>query len=193
MELIFASTNKNKFNEIIKLLPGHIKLYSPEDFNFTEDVEETGDTFEANAALKANAIFNATGMPCFADDSGLIVDALNGRPGIKSARYAGEPVNHDANIALLLEELKDQPNRDAAFKTIICFKDSTHEIFFEGEVKGSITTEKRGINGFGYDPVFIAENYTQTFAEIHPDEKNKISHRKRALEKMIKYFTLISK
>lgn len=173
--------------EIGMLMPSHIRLLSLEDIHFTEDIEETGDTFMENASIKANAIHKATGLPCFADDSGLLVDALNGRPGVKSARYAGEPVNHDANIDLLLKELDGTDNRKASFRTVICYKDKTKELFFEGEVKGEITKERKGQNGFGYDPVFIPENNTLTFAEMTPEEKNKISHRKRALEKLKLY------
>lgn len=188
MKLVFASNNKNKFEEIKAILPESIELLTLEDVHFTEDIEETGETLEANAALKANTIFNATGLACFADDSGLLVEALNGRPGVKSARFAGEPVNHEANIALLLKELNGKTNRNAAFKTVICYKDSDNELFFEGEAKGRIINEKKGLNGFGYDPVFIPENNTRTFAEMSLEEKNKISHRKRAFAKMVDYF-----
>ncbi len=187
MKLVFASNNQNKLEEIKAILPEHVQLLSLSDVNFNTEIEETGDTFEENAALKAQAVFNATGLPCFADDSGLIVEALNGQPGVKSARYAGEPPNHQANINLLLKSLEGIENRKASFKTVICYKDKTGIRFFDGEVIGQITQSAKGTSGFGYDPVFIPNGYELTFAEMTAEEKNKISHRKKATAQMLKF------
>lgn len=191
-QLVFASNNANKVEEIRKILPDHFELLSLEDIHFYDEIEETGDTLKENAAIKARVVFDACNLPCFADDSGLMVDALDGRPGVKSARYAGEPVNHNANIELLLKELKDQTNRNAAFRTVICYKDAGQELFFEGEIKGEIIAEKRGEGGFGYDPVFVPEQNTLTFAQMPLTEKNTMSHRKRAIAKMIHYFETLT-
>lgn len=185
--IIFASANAHKLDEIRAMLPPDIALLSSAEAGFNEDVEETGDTFEENAELKAEALYNFTGKPCFADDSGLEVKALKKQPGVKSARYAGEPVNHQKNTELLLRNLEGKDNRAARFVTVICLKTSDKTLFFEGEVKGSIAKEPRGSNGFGYDPVFIPEGETRTFAEMSTEEKNAISHRKNAVAKMLDF------
>jgi len=185
--IVFASANTHKLDEIRAMLPADIELLSSADIGFTEEVDETGDTFEENAELKAEALYNFSGKPCFADDSGLEVKALKKQPGVKSARYAGEPVNHQKNTELLLRNLEGKKDRSARFVTLICLKTADKTLFFEGEVKGSIATEPRGTNGFGYDPVFIPEGETRTFAEMSSEEKNAISHRKNAVMKLLDF------
>ncbi len=187
MKLIFATNNQHKLQEIKKILPSNIELLSLADINFTEDIAETGATFEENAAIKARTIFEKTGIPSFADDSGLAVDALKGAPGVKSARYAGEPANDKNNLALLLKNLENESNRNAAFHTIICYKTATEELFFSGKIEGTITEKPSGLNGFGYDPIFIPKGYNLTFAEMMLDQKNSISHRKIAVDGLLGY------
>jgi XTP/dITP diphosphohydrolase len=187
MKLIFATHNSNKAFEIQKLLPKDYQVLSLEDIDFHEEIPENESTIEANSAFKAQFIFNKFHLYCFADDTGLEIEALNGRPGVHSARYAGEDKNSDANINRVIEELTDIENRKARFKTIITLIIGREQHIFEGIVNGRIIDEKRGINGFGYDPIFIPENETRTFAEMDLREKNKFSHRARALEKMIAF------
>ncbi|NQW42007.1 MAG: RdgB/HAM1 family non-canonical purine NTP pyrophosphatase [Bacteroidetes bacterium] len=189
MELIFATNNKHKLEEIKKILPSHIVLLRLVDIGYTDDIEETGATFEANAAIKANTIFLKTGKPCFADDSGMAVDFLNGNPGVRSARYAGEPANDKNNVKLLLKELENVSNRNASFNTVICYRTEKTELFFEGEIKGTVADKPRGLYGFGYDPIFIPNGHDMTFAEMMLDQKNSMSHRKLAVEKLINYLT----
>ncbi len=190
-KIVFASSNNHKLDEIRPLLPAQFELLSLADINFADEIEETGKTFEDNAELKANAVFNATKQLCFADDSGLEVDALEGKPGVKSARYAGEPVDHQKNIELLLSNMKGRKNRKARFKTIVCLRFDSKTFFFEGVVNGLITEEPRGLNGFGYDPVFMPDGFQQTFAEMSLEDKNKISHRKMAITKMTGFLLYI--
>lgn len=185
--IIFASANAHKLDEIRAMLPADVQLLSSADIGFTEEVDETGNTFEENAELKAEALYHFSGKPCFADDSGLEVKALKKQPGVKSARYAGEPVNHQKNTELLLRNLEGKKDRSARFVTLICLKTADKTLFFEGEVRGSIATEPRGSNGFGYDPVFIPEGETRTFAEMSSEEKNAISHRKNAVSKLLDF------
>ena len=192
MELVLASNNAHKIDEIRQILPAHIKVLSLKDVGFTQDIEETGKTFDANAEIKANAIFDQVHLPVFADDSGLEVTALNKAPGVKSARYAGEPVDAEKNIDLLLKNLEGKTNRKARFVTVICLKLPQKSFFFEGEVWGQITTERRGQGGFGYDAVFMPDGYQQTFAEMSADAKNQISHRKQALEKLLPYLAFLA-
>lgn len=183
-ELLIASHNQNKISEFKKMLaPYGVAIYSADDFNLP-DIEETGTTFAENAALKADASAKLTGKPCLADDSGLCVTALNNAPGIYSARYAP---NHDFNlgIAKLLEELNatKSPDRSAHFSCVLALKIPNREIqFFEGRVNGTITFKPRGNNGFGYDPIFMPDGYSKTFAEMTNLEKSQISHRGRALK-----------
>jgi XTP/dITP diphosphohydrolase len=187
MKLIFATHNSNKAFEIQKLLPKDFQVLSLDDIDFQDEIPENEPTIETNSAFKAQFIFNKFNLNCFADDTGLEIEALNGKPGVHSARYAGENKNSDANIERVLEELSGIENRNARFKTVITliFKGDQH--IFEGIVNGQIISEKRGENGFGYDPIFIPENEIRTFAEMELDEKNKYSHRARALEKMIEF------
>lgn len=187
MQLVFASNNKNKIQEIQQLLPSSIKLLSLEDIGCTEEIPETSNTIEGNAILKANYVTEKYGYNCFADDTGLEVEVLNGAPGVYSARYAGEQKNAEDNMTKLLNELKDKPNRKAHFKTIIALNSNGNQILFEGIVNGEITTEKKGTKGFGYDPIFKANGYTSTFAELTMDEKASISHRGIATRKLIDF------
>ena len=191
IQILFASSNPHKLQEIRHILPERFQLLSLKDIGFDKEIEETGKTFEANAEIKANAIFESSGIICFADDSGLEVDALDGKPGVKSARYAGEPPDHARNVELLLSHMKGKTNRKARFKTVICLRLPGKTLFFEGAVEGRITEEIRGGNGFGYDPVFVPDGYDRTFAEMSMEEKNEISHRKRALEKMLVFLEYI--
>ncbi|HTO36176.1 MAG TPA: non-canonical purine NTP diphosphatase [Flavobacterium sp.] len=186
MELVFASNNIGKIKEIQMLLPENIKILSLHDIGCTEDIPETADTLEGNAILKADYVTQNYGLPCFADDSGLEVESLNGAPGVHSARYAGEPKNDDNNIDKLLFELTNKENRKARFKTVIALNLNNKQELFSGTVHGNIIHEKRGTNGFGYDPVFSPEGYSQTFAEMSIDEKSKISHRANAVKQLIK-------
>ncbi len=187
MQIIFATQNPNKLKEIASLMPEGITLTGLDASRFTEELPETGDTLEANALQKARYVWEATRQPCFADDTGLEVRALDGRPGVYSARYAGEQKNADDNIAKVLGELENSSDRSARFRTVIAFVDESGERLFEGVVEGTITPEKRGTKGFGYDPVFVAEGMTKTFAELELEEKNKVSHRKRAFQKLVQF------
>jgi XTP/dITP diphosphohydrolase len=187
VKLIFATHNSNKAFEIQKLLPEHFQIVTLNDIDFQEEIPENEPTIEANSAFKAQFIFNKFNLNCFADDTGLEIEALNGKPGVYSARYAGEERNSDANINLVLEELKGVENRNARFKTVITLIIHGEQYQFEGIVDGTIIKEKRGSNGFGYDPIFIPEDESKTFAEMNLNEKNKFSHRARAFEKMIAF------
>jgi XTP/dITP diphosphohydrolase len=188
MNLIFATNNQNKAKEIETLLPPKFSVQSLKDIGFNEDIPETADTIEGNALLKARFIFGRFGGNCFADDTGLEVEALNGEPGVYSARYAGEACDAKANMEKLLQELKGQGNRNARFKTVIALILNGREYLFEGIINGVITEEERGERGFGYDPVFMPEGYSITFAEMELQEKNLISHRGIAVRKMVEFF-----
>ena len=184
MRLVFASQNRHKMEEIKPLLPASIELLCLPDLGFTDEIPETSPTLAGNALQKAQFIFAKFKTPCFADDTGLEIAALDGRPGVYSARYAGENKSADDNIAKVLAELSGIENRNAEFKTVIALVGvGDTPLFFEGVVKGTITLEKQGAHGFGYDPVFKPEGYTRTFAEMTLQEKNKLSHRARAVKK----------
>ena len=187
MQLVFASNNKNKIKEIQLLLPDSIQILSLEDIGCTEDIPETADTFEGNAILKANYVTQKYGYDCFADDSGLEVDALNGEPGVFSARYAGEPKNDENNSDKLLANLKDVKNKKANFKTIICLNLKGEQHLFTGIINGQIIEERIGNNGFGYDPIFVADGYQKTFSELSLEEKARISHRGIAVKELITF------
>ncbi|GEC77857.1 non-canonical purine NTP diphosphatase [Flavobacterium aquatile] len=187
MKLVFASNNKNKIREIQLLVSSTIEIVSLEDIGCTEEIPETADTIEGNAVLKANYVTEKYGFNCFADDSGLEVDALNGEPGVFSARYAGEPKNDDNNMNKLLSNLKDKTNRKANFKTVICLNLNGEQHLFTGIINGKIIDEKIGDNGFGYDPIFVADKYTKTFAELTIEEKSTISHRGIAVKQLIEF------
>jgi len=190
MKLIFASHNEHKTTEIRQLLPPDIQLLSLNDLNYHDEIEESAATLEGNALLKATHVFTLFKLPCFADDSGLEVEALDNRPGVYSARYAGEPKNDDRNIAKLLDDLKGSANRSARFRTVITLILPTTTLSFEGIIEGEITHEKKGSNGFGYDPVFQPIESSITFAQMSMEQKNTISHRALALEKMISFLSL---
>jgi XTP/dITP diphosphohydrolase len=189
MKLIFATHNKNKAFEIQKLLPNTFQVLTLDDLNFHDEIPENEPTIELNSAFKANFVFNRFEENCFADDTGLEIEFLNGRPGVHSARYAGIESNSDANMNLVLREMLNAENRKARFKTVITLILNGKQHIFEGIVNGTIISEKRGENGFGYDPIFIPENESKTFAEMNLSEKNQFSHRARALEKMIHFLT----
>lgn len=187
MKLVFASNNKNKIKEIQALVPSTFQIVSLEDISCFEDIPETADTIEGNAILKANYVTEKFGLNCFADDSGLEVDALDGAPGVYSARYAGEPKDDEKNIDKLLLNLTNKTNRKANFKTVIALNYEGKQFLFTGIINGKIITEKIGTNGFGYDPIFIANNYEKTFAELTLQEKSTISHRGKAVKQLIKF------
>ena len=187
-KLVFATNNAHKLDEIRAILGDKIEVLSLKDINCDADIPETADTLEGNAALKAEYIYKNYGLDCFADDTGLEVEALGGAPGVYSARYAGgDGHDSEANMRKLLQELDGKQNRNAQFPTAICLIEKGEEHLFEGIVKGSIIEQKRGASGFGYDPVFMPEGYEETFAEMGNAEKNKISHRARAVEKLCEY------
>ncbi len=185
MKLVFASNNKNKIQEIQALVPNTIQIVSLEDIGCTEDIPETADTIEGNAILKANYVTSNYGYDCFADDTGLEVDALNGAPGVYSARYAGEQKDANDNMDKLLSELKDESNRKANFKTVIALNLNGKQNLFTGIINGKIIEEKIGTNGFGYDPIFVADGFDKTFAELSMEEKSTISHRGIAVKELI--------
>ena len=187
MKIVFASNNKNKIQEIQSMLPDTIQIVSLESIGCFEEIPETADTIEGNAILKANYITQKYGFDCFADDTGLEVEALNGDPGVYSARYAGEQRNADDNMNKLLEELLDKPNRNAQFKTVIALNLKGKQYLFTGIASGEITLEKKGTGGFGYDPIFKPTNYDETFAELSLAVKNEISHRGKATKALLDF------
>lgn len=187
MKLVFATHNQNKFKEVKELLPPHIELVSLTDINCYDEIPETAETLEGNAQLKADFVTKHFGLSCFADDTGLLVDALNGEPGVYSARYAGAHKNSEDNIKKLLSALQNNSNRSAQFKTAIALNLKKETIIFNGVATGLITNQKQGKNGFGYDPIFIPTGYEQTFAELPLPQKNKISHRSKAIQKLINH------
>ena len=187
MQLVFATNNLNKLKEVQSLIPEHIKLLSLKDIGCFEDVPETQNTIEGNAIQKAVYIKSQYGYDCFADDTGLEVEALQGEPGVYSARYAGEQRDANDNMNKLLANLKDKYSREAQFKTVVALHINGKLETFTGICKGEITTEKHGEVGFGYDPIFKAEGYTKTFAEISLDEKNKVGHRGKAISQLITF------
>jgi XTP/dITP diphosphohydrolase len=185
--LCFATNNNHKTTEIRALLGPFFVLQNLSDIGCTEELPETQPTIEGNAIQKAQYVFDQYGVSCFADDTGLEVEALNGEPGVFSARYAGEQRKDSDNMALLLSRLKSSENRKARFKTVIAFMDAGTVTTFEGIVNGSIVKIPRGTKGFGYDPVFIPDGYTKTFAEMELEEKNLISHRAIAVKKLVNF------
>lgn len=187
MKLVFATNNLNKLKEVQEMLPESIELLSLKDIGCFEDIEETATTLEGNAKIKANHITENYQYNCFADDTGLEVEALNGDPGVYSARYAGEPVNAENNMQKLLDNLKGTSNREAQFRTSICLNLEGKQFLFDGICKGQILTERKGEKGFGYDPIFQPEGYESSFAQMSSIEKNKISHRGLAIEKLIDF------
>ena len=187
MKLVFATNNKNKILEVQQLLPESIEIISLESIGCFEEIPETADTIEGNAILKANYVTQKYGYNCFADDTGLEVDALNGEPGVFSARYAGEKCSSEDNMNKLLESLGDATNRTAQFKTVIALNLNGRQYLFTGIAKGEITLKKIGNQGFGYDPIFKPEGYSRTFAQLSLEEKGLISHRGKATEQLINF------
>lgn len=185
-EILIATHNAHKKEEIQQILGEKFLVTSLTDYDIHDEIVEDGNTFHANALIKAQHCFDTTGKPSLGDDSGLVVEALDGRPGIYSARYAG---NHDfaKNMDKVLEELEGVENRKAYFVTVMCLVDETGTNYFEGRVYGNLTKEVRGEKGFGYDPIFIPDNHEITFAEMKAEDKNKISHRKKAIEKFLEF------
>jgi XTP/dITP diphosphohydrolase len=184
IKLVIATHNKHKLGEIKPLLPEQFQLLSLDDVEIFDDIPETSDTLEGNALQKASFVFSRTAINCFADDTGLEVDALDGRPGVYSARYAGEGCSYADNNRKLLDELKGIANRKACFRTVICLIWKDKEYYFEGKVEGSIISELRGNEGFGYDPVFIPDGHSLTYAEMGFEEKNSMSHRAESVRKL---------
>lgn len=186
-KLVFATNNAHKLEEISTILGEKVELLSLRDIHCENDIPETADTLEGNALQKAEYIHQHYGYDCFADDTGLEVEALDGAPGVFSARYAGNGHNSEANMQKLLQNLQGVSNRKAQFRTVICLIMDGKTHLFEGICKGEIIKEKRGQAGFGYDPIFVPEGYTKTFAELGNDIKNQISHRAKAVEMLCKY------
>lgn len=191
MELIFATQNKNKATEIQLLIPSTITLKTLAEIGCHDDIPETADTLEGNAQLKAEYVVNQFKKDCFADDTGLEIEALNGAPGVFSARYAGSQKNADDNMNKVLKELEGVANRKAQFRTVISLIINGEKKQFEGIVKGEITTAKSGEKGFGYDPIFRPEGFSKTFSEMNTTEKNKISHRGKAIKKLVDYLNTL--
>lgn len=187
MRICFATNNKNKLIEIKKKLGKAYDIISLSDLGHTEELSETHDTLEGNSLEKALFIHEKYQINCFADDTGLLVDALDGEPGVNSARYAGPGKSSEDNMNLLLEKLQGHANRNAKFNTIITLMINGKSHQFTGEVEGVITNERSGVNGFGYDPIFIPNGWKETFAELSLEEKNKISHRSKAVEKLVDF------
>lgn len=187
MKLVFATNNKHKLEEVRAILGNRIEVLSLNDINCHDDIPETADTLEGNALIKARYIYDKFGVDCFADDTGLEVESLGGEPGVYSARYAGEDCNPEANMYKLLQNLTGKNNRNAQFRTVIALIIQGEEKLFNGIVKGTISNEKMGNAGFGYDPIFIPEGFSESFAQMTSDMKNSISHRYRATEELSKY------
>ncbi len=184
MKLIFATNNKHKLEEVTKIINKRFKIVSLKDIECFEDIPETQNTIEGNASQKSHYIYKKYKMNCFADDTGLEIDALNGEPGVYSARYAGEDCSFEDNVKKVLKKLEGTKNRNAQFKTVISLIINGKEHQFEGIIKGKILNKKKGNLGFGYDPIFQPENYKKTFAELPSEIKNKISHRGIATKKL---------
>lgn len=184
MKLVFATNNQHKLEEVQQITSGITEIVSLADINCQDDIAETADTLEGNALLKARYVKEKFGFDCFADDTGLEVEALDNAPGVYSARYAGPGHDAEANMQKLLQAMKGKVNRKARFRTVIALILDGKEYLFEGVVNGSISEEKRGTSGFGYDPVFVPESYTQSFAEMGNEIKNTISHRAEAVKKL---------
>ena len=193
MKIVFATNNPNKLKEIQSLIPKEIEIISLKEIGCNEDIPETGDTLEANAFQKAYYIKDNFNYDCFADDTGLEIDELNGEPGVYSARYAGPERNANANMNKVLNELKGKKNRKAQFRTAIALILKGEEHLFEGKVEGYISKDKQGNEGFGYDPIFIPENDIRSFAQMSMQEKGVISHRGRAVRKLVTYLNNLSK
>lgn len=191
-EMVFATNNPHKLDEIRKIGEGRLRILSLADIDCREEIEETGNTLEENALIKARFIKEKYGYDCFADDTGLEVDALKGSPGVYSARYAGEGCSFTDNMDKLLAALQGIENRTAQFRTVIALVLNGKEYLFDGVIKGKIIDEKRGSTGFGYDPIFMPDGYDKTFAELGNEVKNSISHRALAMEKLVDFLVFHS-
>lgn len=191
-KLVFATNNMHKLEEVSKIVGDNLEIVSLNDIDCHDDIPETADTLEGNALLKARYIKEHYGLDCFADDTGLEVEALDNAPGVYSARYAGPGHDAQANMRKLLLELEGIENRRARFRTVIALLLNDKEYVFDGVINGIITPDKRGDSGFGYDPVFLPDNYTETFAELGDDIKNKISHRALAVHKLAEFLSTLS-
>lgn len=187
MKLVFATNNLNKLKEVQEILSNSIEILSLKDIHCFDEVDETETTLEGNAKLKADFITNKFGYNCFADDTGLEVESLEGKPGVYSARFAGEPSNSENNMHKLLTELHDKKNRKAQFRTAICLNLGNKQYLFEGICKGEILKEKEGERGFGYDPIFKPKGFSESFAKMNSEEKNNISHRGVAVQKLVEF------
>ena len=192
MKIVFATNNPNKLKEIQTLIPKEIEIISLKEIGCTEDIPETGDTLEANAFQKVHYVKENYNYDCFADDTGLEIDTLNGAPGVYSARYAGPEKSAEANIEKILNELQGKENRSAKFRTAIALTLNNEEHLFEGEINGHISKVKQGNEGFGYDPIFMPENEKRSFAQMSMEEKGTISHRGRAVKKLVAYLNNLS-
>lgn len=190
--LVFATNNKHKLDEVRKITANLVNIVNLAEINCHEDIPETADTLEGNALLKTQYIKEHYGFDCFADDTGLEVEALDNAPGVYSARYAGPGHDAQANMRKLLREMEGKDNRKARFRTVIALTLDGKEYLFDGIINGIITAEKKGESGFGYDPIFIPDGYTQTFAELGDDIKNTISHRALAVRKLAKFLSSLS-
>src|ERR1035437_7618764 len=186
MKLVFASNNAHKLAEIKQVFGNRFNILSLNDIGCTTDIAETGATLEENASIKSRFVFDNYGLNCFSDDSGLEIDSLNGQPGVRSARFAGNQCSAEDNMAKVIFLLKEKENRDARFRTVISLFIDGKELFFEGRIEGVILLEKKGNGGFGYDPLFMPAGYSKSFAEFLPSEKNQISHRGTAIQRMTK-------
>ena len=187
MKLVFATNNRHKLQEVRDIVGNRVEVLSLNDIGCHDDIPETADTLQGNALIKARYIYEKYGVDCFADDTGLEVEALGGEPGVYSARYAGEDCNSEANMLKLLHNLTGKSNRNAQFRTVIALIINGEEKLFNGIVKGSITEEKMGDSGFGYDPIFIPEGFSESFAQMSSEIKNSISHRYRATRQLSDY------
>lgn len=189
-QLLFASANRHKVEEIRQILPADYRLSGLNDYSIHEEIPEPFDTFEANATAKASYVYQKTGIPCFADDSGLVIDALDGRPGVLSARYAGDQKSSEENVRKVLSELAGKQDRAARFIAVIAYQANEKDVFlFRGNIEGTITNAPLGTGGFGYDPVFIPAGFDLTFAELPPALKNQISHRAIAMKLFIHFLS----
>lgn len=184
MKLVFATNNKHKLQEVRDIVGDRVEVLSLADIDCHDDIPETADTLLGNALIKARHIYEKYGLDCFADDTGLEVEAIDGAPGVYSARYAGEECDSEANMRKLLENLTGKTNRNAQFRTVIALIINGEEMLFNGIVKGTIATEKKGDSGFGYDPVFVPEGYSESFAQMSGEMKNSMSHRFRATRQL---------
>lgn len=192
-KLVFATNNAHKLSEVKAILEPEFTIISLSDLNCNDEIPETAETLEGNALIKAQYIHDKFGLDCFADDTGLEIDALNGEPGVYSARYAGDANCAHENMCKVLEKLGDNPNRKACFRTVIALIQGNETSYFEGKIDGNIATQPRGNSGFGYDPIFVPENYFVSFAQLSAEEKNQISHRALAIKKLVSYLQIEKK